>query len=289
MSLGLVERVRRARIPAVGVVGDEWMAWGPRMDAWSRPFARRPRLAAAAERLTGLPARPRLGEAATWLFNSETTMRKSAAAGWTLPRAAVAHPGIDDSLFRPSAPREWGWRLLYLGRLDERKGVHVAVDALALLPEHATLTLLGSGDPGYVADLRRRAEAAGTAARIRFATAPRDELSGAYAAADAVLFPVQWDEPWGLVPLEAMAVGRPVVATGTGGSGEYLRDGENCLLYSPRDCARALAAAVERLAGDAALRERLRLAGAETAARFTERGYNEAIAAALERAAGERP
>ncbi len=52
------------------------------------------------------------------------------------------------------------------------------------------------------------------------------------AAADALLFPVQWEEPWGLVPLEAMASGTPVVATGTGGSGEYLRDGDNCLVYA---------------------------------------------------------
>ena len=63
----------------------------------------------------------------------------------------------------------------------------------------------------------------------------RDALAGHYAAADAVLFPVQWEEPWGLVPLEAMAVGRPVVASGTGGSAEYLRDEENCLIYSPLD------------------------------------------------------
>jgi glycosyltransferase involved in cell wall biosynthesis len=58
-----------------------------------------------------------------------------------------------------------------------------------------------------------------------------------YAAHDCVLFPVRWEEPWGLVPLEAMAVGRPVVATGTGGSAEYLRDAGNCLLHPPGDAA----------------------------------------------------
>ena len=59
----------------------------------------------------------------------------------------------------------------------------------------------------------------------------------AYAAADAVLFPVSWEEPWGLVPLEAMAVGRPVLASRAGGGpAEYLRAGENCL-HSPDDAA----------------------------------------------------
>ena len=49
------------------------------------------------------------------------------------------------------------------------------------------------------------------------------------------MFPVRWNEPWGLVPIEAMARGRPVVATGRGGSGEYLRDGENCMLFDADD------------------------------------------------------
>ena len=64
------------------------------------------------------------------------------------------------------------------------------------------------------------------------------EVARLYREHDAVLFPVRWDEPWGLVPLEAMGSGCPVVATGRGGSGEYLRDGENCLLVPPADPAR---------------------------------------------------
>jgi glycosyltransferase involved in cell wall biosynthesis len=104
-----------------------------------------------------------------------------------------------------------------------------------------------------------------------------------------VLFPVQWEEPWGLVPLEAMAVGRPVVASGTGGSAEYLRHEENALIYAPRDSAEALATAVRRLADDASLRSRLRDGGFPTAARFTERRYNEAIENALAEATGATP
>jgi glycosyltransferase involved in cell wall biosynthesis len=114
---------------------------------------------------------------------------------------------------------------------------------------------------------------------------PRAALPGLYAAADVVVFPVLWEEPWGLVPLEAMAMGRPVVATGQGGSGEYLRDGENALLHAPGDTA-GLAAAVERLAADAGLRERLREGGSATASRHTEDVFNAAVAGELERALG---
>jgi glycogen(starch) synthase len=121
---------------------------------------------------------------------------------------------------------------------------------------------------------------------VTFAQRPRDELAGAYAAADAVLFPVLWEEPWGLVPLESMAVGTAVVATGAGGSGEYLRDGENCVIFEPRDDPGALARAVEGLARDRALRARLRDGGLETAARFDERSFNAAVEEKLERVSG---
>jgi glycosyltransferase involved in cell wall biosynthesis len=289
MSLGLVERARRAGLPAVGVVGDEWLRWGPKADGWLRPLRRVPGLGAVAERLSGVPGSVDLDAAANWLFNSETVRDKTRAGGLELPRSEVVHPGIDETLFSAREPEPWRWRLLYLGRLDPRKGVHLAVEALALLPEEATLVIQGSGGAeDYGAELRARAAALGVADRVEFSTAPRQQLPDVYANADSLLFPVQWDEPWGLVPLEAMAIGRPVVATGTGGSREYLEHERNCLIYSPRDSAEAIAEAVRRLAHDGPLRERLRASGSETASRYTETAYNEAIARALEAAASWR-
>ena len=79
-----------------------------------------------------------------------------------------------------------------------------------------------------------------------------------------------------------MAVGTPVIASGTGGSAEYLRDADNCLLYRPREDPDALAAAVRRLAADRPLRDRLRAGGFATAPRFTARAFNEAVEAELE-------
>jgi glycosyltransferase involved in cell wall biosynthesis len=283
MSIGLVERVRRLGVPAVGVIGDEWLRWGPRADAWLKPFQGRRRIAALAERMTRLPTYVDLDGAATWLFNSGVTESKSAEEGLVLSRTGIAHPGIDDRLFRPADPSPWRWRLLYLGRLDSRKGVHLAIEALGLLPPEATLVIQGSGgNSPYVQLLRARASELGALDRVTFSSRPRAELPAVYADADALLFPVQWDEPWGLVPLEAMAVGRPVVATGTGGSREYLEHERNCLVFTPRDSPEALATAVRRLAADEGLRERLRREGLATAARFTEQAYNDAIERALQ-------
>jgi glycogen(starch) synthase len=289
MSLSLVERARRAGLPAVGVVGDEWLRWGPRADGWLRPLRRLRGLSRLAERVTGLPARVDLDGAALWLFNSETVRDKTRASGLELPRSEVLHPGIDDSLFRPREQRRWSWRLLYLGRLDPRKGIALAIDALELLPPETTLVIQGSGGAeGYREELRSHATALGLGSRVEFSAVERARLPDLLGDADALLFPVQWDEPWGLVPLEAMAVGRPVVATGTGGSREYLTHERNCLIYSPKDSATELASAVRRLSDDSELRDRLRTGGFDTSARFTESAYNDAIARALETAASWR-
>lgn len=289
MSMSLVERVRRRGVPAVGVVGDDWLDWGPRSDAWIRRFRRLPGSAALAERMTGLPARVDLATSAVWLFNSDTVRRKALRAVPDLAATELAHPGIDDRLFVPAPPRDWDWQLLYLGRLDPRKGVHIAIEALQHLPRQAQLTLQGGGGDSYLAELRELIDRLGLADRVTFSSRPRDQLPAVYAEADVVLFPVQWDEPWGLVPLEAMAVGRPVVASGTGGSAEYLRDAENSIVYAPRDSPTALAAAVRRLADEPELRVRLRKQGQQTAARFTEIAYNERIRSTLEDAVNFPP
>ena len=145
--------------------------------------------------------------------------------------------------------------------------------------------MVGGGDDAHLGELRARSRELGVAERVSF-EGPRGQaaLARDYAAADVLLFPVTWAEPWGLVPLEAMASGTPVVATGTGGSGEYLLHERNCLLHRPGDAA-ALAEAVERLAADAELRSRLREAGLATAEAHTDTAFNERVERELLRAA----
>lgn len=275
MSLSLIERVQRAGLPAVAVVVDDWLIYGPKVDAWWRMLRRR------AQRLRG---------ACHWIFASETLRARARESGFDPADAEVVHPGIDLDLFRPEVdyrggrrpdPADWRWRLLYCGRIDGRKGIDLAVGALAELPAEATLRVVGGGDEHHREELRALIDRLHLSDRVTLERHPRAELPEIYAAADALLFPVRWLEPFGLVPLEGMACGTPVVASGRGGSGEYLRDGENCLLFDVNRGPGALAERVRRLAEDPGLRARLAAGGRATAAAFPEAGFNAAVLDAL--------
>ncbi len=297
LSLTMLESVRRRGVRAVAFVHDDWLAYGRQVDDWLRTFSgpRRERLTPMAERVAGVPASVDFDGAAEYVFVSDFTRRRARGLGLGLRRTAVAHSGIHPEFLAPAPVRDWSWDLLYVGRLDPRKGVDTAVRALSELPETATLTIAGGWDRREERRLRGLADELRVGDRVVFAgQLERPQLLEAYAAADAVAFPVRWDEPWGLVPLEAMARGRPVVATGRGGSAEYLSAGENALLFDAEDPA-ALAAALRRLATEPELREHLRAAGLATAARHTEPVFNLAVEAAMlgrridGASAGERP
>jgi glycosyltransferase involved in cell wall biosynthesis len=277
LTLGMLETVRRRGLPAVAFVHAEWLDYGRWFDAYLHKFrGRRSRLIPIAERLGGIPVEPDYATAARYVFVSEYTRKHALSLGLGLRDTGIAHSGIHEDFLVPAQESDWGWRLLYVGRLDPNKGVDTAVEAMARLPAEARLELIGGWDSHEEARLRALAADVGVADRVHFGGhRERAEVVEAYGRADAVVFPVRWQEPWGLVPLEAMGRGRPVVATGRGGSGEYLRDEHNCLLFEADD-AEALAAALRRLAGDAALRGRLRRNGMDTARRHTEAVFNEA-------------
>lgn len=271
MSLSLLEAVRRTGLGSVTVVEDDWLDYGRRADRWTRAWRGR-----GPETVGGVPTRVDLGGAAHHLFASEWLRARAAPLG--LQRTSVVPLGVDPAAFPPQLARDWGWRLACVGRVEPGKGLGNAVGALTELPD-AELTIRGDGDAAHLASLRTLAAHLGVQSRIRFEPAVKGPVVDAYAAADAVLFPVTWEEPFGLVPLEAMAVGRPVVATATGGSAEYLRDEMNALVV-PRGVP-PLADAVRRLAGDSELRERLVAGGRETAARYTEARFVAAVLDAL--------
>jgi len=168
--------------------------------------------------------------------------------------------------------------------VDPRKGIATALRALTRLDAGFRVDVVGDGDPRHAAELRELSASLGLDGR--FALHPgvdHARLAERYTRADALVFPVTWPEPWGLVPLEAMASGIPVIATGTGGSGEYLLHEENCLLVEPSDDA-GLAAAAMRLRDDRDLRTQLREGGLATAGRYSETAFNEAVEWEIRRA-----
>ena len=271
MSLSLIERVRRRRIPAALIVHDDWLDYGFRHDQWISMWSgpRRSRAGRLLEPVVGIPTRVDVERAGSFVFNSRYTLEHARELGFRLDGARVVHPGIDERFLDPLPPRPWSWRLLYVGRIDRQKGIDTIVEALAKLPPAATLQVWGTGDEGYVAEMRELAARLGVAGRLAFrGFAGQAALRQVYGEADVVIFPVRWNEPFGLVPLEAMGVGRPVASTARGGSAEFIAHGENALVFEPGD-AGALAAHLARLASDGALRARLLEGGRRTAGRFT--------------------
>jgi glycosyltransferase involved in cell wall biosynthesis len=161
-----------------------------------------------------------------------------------VPRASVdvVPCGVDLTLFTehgPALPRSGLRRLVTIGRLVERKGVQTVIEALAGLGG-TELVVAGGPDPARVdADpevrrLRAVAHRHGVADRVDFlGRVLREDVPALLRSADVVVT-MPWYEPFGITPLEAMACGRPVVASAVGGLTDTVVDGVTGLLVPPR-------------------------------------------------------
>lgn len=162
---------------------------------------------------------------------------------------------------RAGAP---GPRLLFVGRLVYYKGVHVLLDAARRWP--GTVWIAGEGP--LEPELRARAAALGLADRVRFlGRLSDDDLRACYQAADAFVLPsIAKTEAFGVVQIEAMAAGLPVVSTRLPTGVPWVnQDGVTGFVVPPGD-ADALGVALERLSVSGDLRQRLGTAGRERAA-----------------------
>jgi glycosyltransferase involved in cell wall biosynthesis len=177
-------------------------------------------------------------------------------------RPEIIPMGVDIARFRPAGRppvAEGGPRILSVGRLAAKKGLHHLIDALATLaPGMPGLQLTVVGDGPVRTALEEQAARCGLAGRIHFlGMVPNEDLPALFAAADLFVVPSIIDETGdreGLPVsiLEAAASGVPVVASDVGGISDFVEDGVTGLLVPPGD-ATALARAIQRLAGDAAL------------------------------------
>jgi glycogen synthase len=278
LSMSLLTLTADSRLPTVVTVGNDWLIQAPDFDPWHRLWRSWP--ASRPRSILGVPTQLASLRGARINFVSDFIKQRAIVGSpWPVdPGSPIIEPGIDlaDFPITERVPPAWSWRLLYVGRVDPVKGVATLIRAFALLPPSARLAIVGGGPHTYVAEMKALAAQLGVSDRVSFSRCPRSELRQRYLDSDVLVFPSEWDEPFGLVPIEAMACGVPVVATATGGAAEFLRDQDNCLLFPARDAA-ALAAAVTALSADRPLVETLAANGPKTATKFTIDRYAERL------------
>ena len=171
---------------------------------------------------------------------SEFMKSRLDANGIPAEKIAVEPPVIRMDVSSPAGSIGRPVDLLYVGQLIRGKGVHLLLEAMAKMKSRRTLDIVGTGN--MEGELKALAERLGLAGRVRFngfQKSPQDWMRGA----KCVVVPSFWQEPYGLVAAEAVALGRPVVAFAIGGLPEACQG--KATLVPPGDVD-ALASALDR-------------------------------------------
>jgi glycosyltransferase involved in cell wall biosynthesis len=293
VSLRIVKRLAvlaRSRRP------DAVIAWMTKAQLYAAPAAR----------VAGVPmlwfqhgtpgARDPIDRVATLLPASSVlapsrTVAAAQRALWPHRRVHVAYPGVE---LEPREPDDGPLQDLgipagapvvgMVARLQRWKGVHVLLQAMpAILAAHpAAHAVVVGGDhplePGYRAELEQTAARLAIAERVHLVGYRAD--SERWMTAFDVVVHASDNEPFGLVPLEAMALGKPLVAGAAGGPAEFVRDGVDGFLVAFGD-SRSLADRVSAYLGDPGLRERTGRAALTRAREFSASRFAEEVLAAV--------
>jgi glycosyltransferase involved in cell wall biosynthesis len=155
------------------------------------------------------------------------------------------HKGL---FFPPATKPVRARRLVYVGRLVTEKGIWVLLDAISRQKTATELVMVGEGPlAGRISQFVARN---GLNCHVRLlGCLPQSPVREVLISADAAVVPSIWQEPLGLVVLEALACGLPVIASAVGGIPEMIKDRFNGLLVQPDDSV-ALAGAIDRLLSD---------------------------------------
>lgn len=206
-----------------------------------------------------------------WIFISRAMQKEALGLFPWLNDTYVVHNGADDTLFYPQLEGEGGNNavptILYVGRLDPVKGVHVLMAAMKILQERKVNVLCkvvgsyafgGSKATPYIKSLLKSSPS-----NVQFeGWRSGKEIAEEYRAADILCCPSIWQEPFGNVNIEAMACGIPVVATRVGGIPDIAAEG-GVLLVEPNSAVE-LADALQKLVEDKDLRANVAQAGLQS-------------------------
>jgi spore coat protein SA len=209
------------------------------------------------------------------VFISEFVMEEARQKFPSQGPCSVIYSGADEAIFYPAAggSKNATPTVLFAGRLVEEKGVHVLLEAMKLLEQQEVRVeaqIVGSSgfgdgtDTPYIRQLKANAPPSVRFCAYRSGAA----LADLFRKADIFCSPSVWEEPFGMVNVEALASGLPVVSTRGGGAREIFAGGGGILVE--RGSAVQLAEALRQLAEDPQLRARLGRQGSDIfRARFT--------------------
>ncbi len=226
---------------------------------------------------------------------SDDLSRRAVDLGADPQIASTTYIGVDTELFapRPASPavrqllgaQADDFLAVAVGRLAQVKGFEYLIEAASLV-QRVAVAIVGDGE--LRTELERSVQAS-SGQVVLAGRMSRDGVAEALAASDVVVVPSVVDgrgrvDATTSTALEALAAGRPLIASNVGGIPEIVRDGENGLLVPPKDPA-ALAAAIERLRADSELRERISRNAREFAVeRLTWKAAIDALETTFERA-----
>lgn len=249
ISISIALRAQHMRFPTCYYVFDNWLAhWerDPWYTLWNRntpyPVARyMKRLANSLVRCSATAPVWSALDLQNVQFASHYLENYAMENDKKSRHSEVIHWGVDPDRFKYNPLVSKPHRLLYVGQLVEHKGVHTAIEALNHILsqdkyQNTILTIAGGTIiPEYESYLRALVNRLGLEKKVFFkGFVSPNSLPSLYNEHDILIFPSIWEEPFGIVLLEAMSSGLAVVATGTGGSAEILRDGINALLFPPK-------------------------------------------------------
>lgn len=200
-----------------------------------------------------------------YLASAEHSLGLLRELGIPADKCGYLHHGVNTEIFKPGGEMRKGNTLLFLSRIERRKGLAVLVKAMSLVKTKSTLLIAGqAGDTGYFREVMALTEKENSSGyhKIEYVGVPDDEEKvRLFQSASVFVLPSIYED-YGIVNLEALSCGTPVIATRVGGVPEIVKDGENGFLVKPGD-SEELASAIDRLMGDPVLQRKMGEEGAK--------------------------
>ncbi|MBD2774455.1 glycosyltransferase family 4 protein [Iningainema tapete] len=207
---------------------------------------------------------------------SQVAKKTFIQAGFPPEKVAVLTPSINSYRFRPAAKNDSVFRVLYVGSIGPRKGVHYLIPAfLKANIANSELLLVGGASTRVMRLLLEKTLAENSHVKQEGWNFNVHDPVPVFSRASVLVLP-SVEDGFGLVALEAMACGLPVIVTSNCGAADVVEDGVNGFVIPPRD-EKSLAEKLTFLAANESIRESMGIAARSTAVAHNQEFYNQAL------------